>query len=234
MYAHAMLDLETYATTPDAVILSIGVQLFDPQHYVFGKPALGPGFYIALDREEQVTPGKLYAARRVDPSTVAWWEKQSKEAREVFNHEQVRVGIALAALDSFLAREAIHRDGLMMWGNGSDFDNVLLGDLYKWREMKAPWKYHNSRCFRTLKNLLPADYDEFCKAIPRITHHNALDDARWQAEIAVRMLKRIERAPEVCRAVNALKDGEGCLGCISPGQERDDLEETIGRYENVY
>jgi hypothetical protein len=74
-----------------------------------------------------------------------------------------------------------------VWGNGAGFDNVLIEALYRNIGKGAPWKFWDSRCFRTLKALLPAD-----KTVKHDVAHNALQDAIDQAEVAVVILKKIK------------------------------------------
>jgi exodeoxyribonuclease VIII len=79
-----------------------------------------------------------------------------------------------------------------MWGNGADFDNVILGASYGAIGQRPPWKYSNNRCFRTLKNLIPVDAaNELWEKHAKGTHHNALDDAVRQAHIAVDIFKML-------------------------------------------
>ncbi|MHB0978446.1 MAG: 3'-5' exoribonuclease domain-containing protein [Minisyncoccota bacterium] len=54
-------------------------------------------------------------------------------------------------------------------------------------DMKQPWKFWNNRCYRTLKNMFPE--------VPFVRigiAHDALDDAKSQAEHAVAILKFAE------------------------------------------
>jgi hypothetical protein len=65
---------------------------------------------------------------------------------------------------------------MRLWGNGASFDNAILAHAYARCGATPPWKFWNDRCYRTVAALT---------ATPRQqggTHHNALDDARSQAE----------------------------------------------------
>ena len=79
-----------------------------------------------------------------------------------------------------------------IWGNGADFDNPILEAAYDLLKMPAPWKYNEGRCYRTLKSLFPT-----VVAIPQAANakHNALLDAKNQAEHASRILKFIANQP---------------------------------------
>lgn len=164
-----MLDLETLATTPNAVIISVGA-------VYFSKEKLGGTFYAVLDPEDQQANGRV-----ISPDTMAWWAKQSPEARKVFDEEPTPTAKALADFADFLGNRNVK-----VWGNGADFDCVLLGSLYEAFGMRKPWSFTNNRCFRTLKNISQPRTN-----LPprRSTHHNALDDAIYQAEHAQIYLK---------------------------------------------
>lgn len=168
------LDLETYATGPDAVVLSIGAVHFD-QHEVSAER-----YHAVLTRD---MPVQILAGRVTDEGTVKWWSEQSLEARAIFDDthiNQMRVLDALADFGRFIGSRC------RVWGFGSDFDNVILGSLYQSMGLNQPWAYRNSRDLRTLRVL--AGYPNIDKAG---TQHNALDDALYQARLVIECCKRI-------------------------------------------
>lgn len=175
MTRRVMLDLETLDTNPTAVVVSIGACFFGPE---------GPTpdtFYEVLKLPEQVEAG-----RTVNPSTVAWWLQQSEDARRaVYQEPRADVDWALAKFAQFVNSS---EGEVEMWGYGADFDCVVLGGLYTAMGMKRPWSYNKNRCHRTLVNLAKG----FVEVPPRTgTHHNALDDALYQATCAGIYLKRL-------------------------------------------
>lgn len=89
--------------------------------------------------------------------------------------------MALAAFADWLASE--HGPDVKVWGNGADFDNVILGSAYRRLGKSIPWAFYNSRCYRTVKSLQPG-----CRIERAGTHHNALDDAKSQALHLMRLL----------------------------------------------
>lgn len=211
MYKNLMIDLETLSTAPDAVILSMGAVAFDERAHLSGQPNVcATAFYRALNIEEQKAMG-----RRVDESTMAWWAQQSPEARAVFDEEKAPVRQALEEFGAFIAERTVGKEFVLPWGNGADFDLVLLSSLHQWRGVKVPWRYHNHRCFRTLKNLLPEDYAIAQQSVDRIGHHNALADAAWQAKIASILLRRLDEQHAVCSA--AVRLNEACQGYEAAG-----------------
>ena len=169
-----MVDLETLGTGPGCAILSIGAVAFDP-----ANDYIGASFHVVVS-----TASCRALGLREEVGTVEWWAKQSEQARAVLaeaERDGVSVGEALEAFSAFL-RSHGGKPRVKVWGNGADFDNAILADLYRRTGREAPWQFWNSRCFRTLKALAPGHEPE------RVgTHHNAVDDARHQAEWACRI-----------------------------------------------
>lgn len=159
-----MLDLETLGTRPYSAIVSIGAVFFDPY-----ENKLGDEFYRVVDLRSQGNLGLT-----MDSATVQWWMQQSDEARAVYKGSGIPVEAALRDLSTFIGEA--RRDTVRVWGNGSDFDNVLLSCAYEKALLTLPWRYGNNRCYRTVKS--------FYKGVQltRVgTYHNALDDAKTQA-----------------------------------------------------
>lgn len=161
-----MLDLETMGQGPEAAIVSIGAVEFDRE-----RREVGDGVHILVDLRSSVQSGGV-----MDPDTVLWWLKQSDQARTHLNSgHPLHVAVALQQLTIFLKSCCELRD-VRIWGNGSDFDNVILASAYRRLQLEVPWKFWNNRCYRTWKNEHPD------ARLERVgTHHNALDDAVSQA-----------------------------------------------------
>ena len=71
MARHLMVDLETLATSPDAVILTIGAVTFDPaSNKIFDK------LYYRVDVESCDRLGMT-----VNDDTVEWWSKQAADVQ---------------------------------------------------------------------------------------------------------------------------------------------------------
>lgn len=177
---NVMIDLETLGRRAGCAILSIGAVAFDHQT---GK--LGPEFYIVVDSMDQVAECGLH----IDQSTIDWWEKQSIEAREVLTESRSgkasSLGDALVKFNQYLAQFGFTK--VKVWGNGGDFDNAIMASCYAAAGLEVPWAFWHNRCYRTLKNLM--------KGMPAAkrqgTYHNALDDAKTQAEHAVLLLQQL-------------------------------------------
>ena len=170
---HVMLDLETMDTSNHAAIISIGAVAFDREKML-------DEFYVTVSLHDSVFCGLTMGA-----DTVLWWLKQSKKAIESFDDgRNMGLDDALYSFSDFCSSHA-PRDEIFMWGNGSDFDNVILNNAYRLRDIQAPWVWRNNRCFRTVKSLDPS------AVIRKGIHHNALDDAKTQAEHLIYCAKRL-------------------------------------------
>jgi hypothetical protein len=184
-----MLDLETLDTSSTAMIISLGAVEFSVEG---GK--LGEEFYKVFDLNEK--HGQTTHGRTLNPGTVKWWLGQSDSARHPFTSTTHPVWKTMDILVSF--REYLlgisPEEPLELWGNGADFDNVILGSLYEAYGQRAPWSYGMNRCFRTLKNLgIKLGPGEGTERFG--VHHNALDDAKHQAYYAIQYLRRLSAAP---------------------------------------
>lgn len=73
-----------------------------------------------------------------------------------------------------------------VWGNGANFDNVILTESYRACLVARPWGTFDDACFRTLKNL-GRDLGIAAPAFKGVKH-NALDDAKHQARHAITIL----------------------------------------------
>lgn len=188
-----MVDLETLGTRPGSIILSIGSVAFDRAKDPLDWPEFYSVISIASSRKFGLTS---------DESTSAWWSRQSLEARRVLDEADdpsaPTLPDVLKNFGKFLMRQGDIR-ACRLWGNGSDFDNVLLVSAFQAAMLgKPPWNYYNHRCYRTLKNLFPQyALSESARNAVQVeqhsgVHHNALDDARFQALSAVRILQKID------------------------------------------
>lgn len=174
-----MLDLETLGTRPGCAILSIGAVVFDRY-----SGTLGAEFYTVVNRKSCQKHGLFEEA-----STLQWWDKQSEEARKVIaeaDTAQNGLAGALIMLTGFLQK--LGKRDLLVWGCGSDFDIGILTHCYATVKQPLPWMFWNSRCLRTLRDVAPPSHEPNRK---NGVAHSAIDDARNQAEEAIRIFKAL-------------------------------------------
>jgi hypothetical protein len=188
-YSDVMIDLETLGTAPGSVILSIGAVAFaeDVPEAEWRRFSTAP---IAVSSCHAI-------GLTTDAATVEWWKRQDPEARKLVERAEaggpgaMHIVEALQGFAMWMAQlpcayaaypAAVGPQKLAVWGNGSDFDNVLLGVAYARAAVTQPWRYSSNRCFRTMKMQVPA-----MEPLRQGTHHNALDDAlhqtRWLQSI---------------------------------------------------
>lgn len=162
MRKHHMMDIESLDVRSTAIVLSIGIVEFDPVTFAISRT-----LHVTLDTAEQQQAGRTIGA-----DTVRWWAQQSEAARYLLSTRGDRVMPCLAQVSSVLD------DSGGVWGNGVDFDNIIVGSLYDSFNTPKPWSFSRNRCHRTMKNLTkPKDYVAPVRAG---VHHNALDDALFQ------------------------------------------------------
>jgi hypothetical protein len=175
MFTDISIDLETLGTAPGSVILSIGAIAFnadDPSHR--SLPPCLHRFDRAINLNSAVRAGLT-----IDPNTVIWWLTQSEAARRAMVSRQgdaAPIDAVLFAFQTFIEHYTVGAEHVRIWGNGSDFDNVLLAVAYAKVNMTPPWRFYNNRCLRTLRGEHPL--------VPRVQPvlaHDALSDAEAQA-----------------------------------------------------
>lgn len=172
-----MVDLETLGTAADSVIIAIGAVEFS------SDGVSNNTFYINVDPEDCQKHGLTISA-----ATVLWWlgPKVTNEARmAIVEPKKTSLKESLTNFTDWASHGTNSPKDITVWGNGSDFDNVLLAHAYEKIGLKEPWYYGNNRCYRTVKNLWPKV--EMKERLGH--HHNALDDAKSQANHLLELLK---------------------------------------------
>jgi hypothetical protein len=161
------IDLETMSTRSDAAICAIGAVAFS-----LTKLELGDRFYTTIDLRSCEAAGL-----RIDADTVTWWMKQGDAARNTLTRNTEPLTAALGGFTAFLMGCGPTSE-IKVWGNGPSFDNAILANAYRAAGIPMPWKYWNDRCCRTLAGMFPTIEKQRREG----THHNALDDAIYQAQ----------------------------------------------------
>lgn len=165
MPRNVMVDLETLGLSADSTIVSVGA-------VVFTKDGIEAEGYWPLHLDQP--------DRHADLGTIKWWMQQDDAARSVFSEKTV---VALRHALEELARQ-FDKDTLI-WCNGANFDEPMLAHAYKQAGLRTPWAYKNVRCFRTVRaQHRDVDVGE------QGTKHNALDDARWQAQTLIAIMQK--------------------------------------------
>lgn len=170
-----MIDLETLSTRPDAMIVSIGAVAFGPQ-------GVGDELHAVID--------PAGAMGHIDPSTVAWWLGQGDEARypisSLYAGERVSLAHAVQRLTWFLRDLAVPPAALRIWGHGSSFDLPIIESAFRACGHPIPWGHRAPRDTRTILELGGVKV-----TMPEHAKHNAVEDARAQAEAVIEAARAI-------------------------------------------
>ena len=167
-----MIDIETFSTNSNGVIVSISAVQFD-----LTDGALGEEFEIGLTINDQIAKGAV-----IDGDTVMWWLKQDKTAQnKLTNLVPVGVDNALITFNrwiySLYGEKYDQLRNIRLWGNGATFDNVLVRNLYKRQGITFAipyWGDNDVRTAVTLKGIDTRDYK--FKGIK----HYGIDDCKHQ------------------------------------------------------
>lgn len=172
MAKHLMFDLETMATSPRAVILTLGAVTFDPfTDEIFDE------MYFRIDIDAQSELG-----REINEDTLDWWGKQDPEIMlEAFSDDRLPLDQAMDKFHKF----AWGCD--KVWSHGAVFDIIIIEDLLDQMKRTVPWKFWDCRDTRTLFDLADAD-------MPQSAKHNALEDAKRQAIGVQNVMRKLGRS----------------------------------------
>lgn len=180
------IDLETAGLSPDAPILSIGAVRFvkNPTEMLL-HPAERHEFSVTIDLKGQTA---------IDSSTFYWWLRQSDEAREAVAQSEGGLSLsnALRALwqwlqaDAFVAGSQSNFTG-ELWIRG-DRDSCWLEEAHKRCGIKPGYKFGMVRDQRTMVAFAEARG----VVMPHRSGvaHDALEDARYQAECLQAIFQR--------------------------------------------
>ncbi len=171
-----VIDIEAFAQHAEAAkIATIGAVLVD----LISREKLGT-FYVRCAHHQ---PGRV-----VEPSTAEFWERQRTESPEAYNEvyrtdDRVPLNKALQLLSEFIESGFGPDHRRNVFGNGPEYDNVILAHAYRQLELPQPWDYWCNQSMRTalLFSRLFLNVDPRRELPePRVAHH-ALHDAEDEA-----------------------------------------------------
>ena len=156
-----MIDMETMAVSPNAVVLSLGAVHFNPYSGGYGDK-----IYFKIDLDDQDKLG-----REIDPKTLEWWSRQDPAIMEEAFSEDGRIPL-VDAMDQF---QKFSWGCDAFWSHGATFDLVIIENIFRQLGKPLPWNYWQLRDTRTLFDL------GFDPDMPQGSKHDALQDAIRQA-----------------------------------------------------
>lgn len=174
---HVMIDIETLGIKPTSAVIQMGFVAFHHENCE-----------TKIDYEVQFNIEPKYwleKNRTVDSETIAWWFKQSDEARTNLFGEG-RSMIEVLAQTNILMGGYLNNENSCIWSKGG-FDIVILENLFESYGFDCPWKYWQTRDLRTLLALTNVDFKREKNNIA----HNALDDVRFQLKQYTAAIKEI-------------------------------------------
>ena len=173
-----IFDIETLAVKPrSAVILSIGAVCFDYEHPKTFEELTKSGFYVKCDVREQL-------------AAMAWWKKQSDEAKKVLSPciADRKMFQALAALNQWLTfhnKYDFEKD--LIWSRGAAFDFPKIEyqcDNNGGTPNLNYWKVRDIRTFvDTLAGSTSGTFPIDESLLPGFVYHDPLHDAAKDAVI---------------------------------------------------
>ena len=166
-----MVDMETMAVTPNAVVLSLGAVHFNPYGSGYSDKIY---FRVSIDDQDSL-------GREVDPATIEWWGRQDPAIMEEAFSPDNRIPL-VDAMDQF-HKFAWGCD--RFWSHGATFDLVMLENIYRQLNKPLPWNYWQLRDTRTLFDL------GFDPDMPTGSKHDALQDAIRQAAGVQNMYRKL-------------------------------------------
>lgn len=180
---HLMIDLETMGNKPGAPIVAIGAVFFDPH-----TGAIGSEFYSPVNLSSAMEQGA-----KPDGDTIIWWLKQSAEARTAICVDDApHIAAVLSDLNHFINRNSGNPRYLKVWGNGANFDNVIIRGAYERAGHICPWQFWNDSDVRTIVMLGREINIDPKRDMPFDgVAHNALADARHQAKYVSAIWQRL-------------------------------------------
>jgi hypothetical protein len=175
-----MIDIETLAQYPGASIVSIGACKF---YWKDGDTVIADTYYTNVCAISCKKIGLV-----VDPKTIDWWMKQSKEARDAWKKDPKEVKPALTEFNDWYGSKKN-----IPWVNGASFDYPILEVAYRKLGMSAPWEYYNQNDMRTIINVLNlrSAWKKTCETSTQGEYHNALADSIRQAKFLGSVLKDV-------------------------------------------
>lgn len=180
-----MIDFETLGNGENKCVCQVGAVYFDK---VTGE--LGKELRLNIDAGSHVAKGA-----KLDASTVYWWLAQSKEAQaSILQEPRLDICRAMVQLNQFLA------DASRVWSHAT-FDFVTLMETLRQLNIIPTVSYKAGMDLRTLVYLAGISTKDF----PREgTHHDGLDDAKFQVKYCVAALNALKTNKQVINFIEKI------------------------------
>lgn len=181
---HVSFDIETMGNTPLAPIVQIGACVFDREGIISDE------FEVTVDPNTLTKYGDDF---KMDYSTMVWWLNQSTAAQQSVFADR---GLSKASHESAMKQYAtwcgmVQRtyggnNTVKHWSHAT-FDPPITTRNFKIAGLKPPVHFKSFMDIRTLDFI--TGYTVRMKRTG--VHHNALDDAKFQAQYIAQMLREV-------------------------------------------
>jgi len=170
LYPDLMLDIETLATSNNAVVTQIGVCAFDIESGNYDTDLGDSGLCINLQIQDQLDRGRVITQR-----TLFWWLEQILQTNKCTWMKYLYGPVsAIQLLQKYTSTHCAKN--FNVWSH--TFDTNIMSDLSSMYNHKLPWTYRQQRDIRTLTCL--AGYKKKQQVEGFDKTHNALDDCLYQ------------------------------------------------------
>jgi hypothetical protein len=176
METHIMVDIETLGTGVNAPILQLAAVDFD---IYSGNILRKFNMFVDICTISHFVP---------DTKTVKWWLKTNSQLlAEIINNENIADSEKVLSLFAVWSNPFDNKN-VYLWGNGENFDNVIIRQAYINSGLIYPIKYNCDRDVRTILHIasdvlgiseqeIKNKFIDECKM-----QHDALQDAIFQAK----------------------------------------------------
>lgn len=180
-----MLDIETLATVPGAVILSIAAVEFDIET---GKT--GREFFWKIDLKDSMENGFI-----IDPETLLWWLEQDPEVlKQNIKPDGMTKPLRMVMEDIVHTFNYSLDKDIQVWGNSNRFDLGILIPYVQKVTNTPIWKYSKERDVRTLVSLNPDIKGEVVAQakLDGADLHNPIVDCKVQIEYCTKIYNSLK------------------------------------------
>lgn len=177
---NVMIDLETFGTKSNSVIVSLGAVRFDIE-----TGEMGEEFYARIDIDSC-----LKAGLEVSGKTIKWWLTQNEAARQEVAKGGEMLQKVLYDFDSYLGNVGIGNHNIV-WSNGLRFDISLLEDAYNKTDLPVPWEFRYERDVRTLVSFAPEIKSKTVNTWNGTLHH-AIADCKLQIKYCSEIYSKLK------------------------------------------
>ena len=179
-----VFDVETLGKATNSVVLSMAAIYFDPNGKPSPKEMVDNGIFIKFNVEDQVN--RLH--RKVEKSTIQWWSKQAKIARDASfkpSSNDVTLEQGYELLRQWAASKNDNK--CWVWARGT-LDELILDSIEEQFQLEPVWHYARWRDVRTAVDFLYSRTNGYCKvdypgfnSETDILKHHPMDDCVFDA-----------------------------------------------------